>query len=412
MNTRQLYILLVAIVVAALALLASLTAAGAQRTFPSPEKASTALHDAVRANDKAALGAILGPGSREMIESGDPAEDAAGRARFDAAYRDGARIERVDAAHADLMLGHDGWRFPFPLAKSAAGWRFDTKAGRDEVIARRVGRNELAAMQAALAYVDAQREYALARHDGEGPGVYAERISSRPSRHDGLYWTPARGETLSPLGLAFTLAAADESQGANAQPYHGYFFRVLHAQGAHAKGGAGDYIVHGRMLGGFALVAWPARYRVSGVRTFIVNQDGIVHSRDLGARTAQLALEMERYDPDPGWSAETPVEAQSGDALRVRRLAGDMGCTVCHRDAPRERAATEAAPLAPTWREIASRYRGDPGAEEKITHTLIEGANPAERHWHERAEFTAMGANPRLTPDEARALARWVLSAR
>lgn len=397
---------------AALVLLAPAGAPAAQRHFATPQEAGTALNKAVRDADRKAIAAILGPGSSDVVDSGDPAEDMVGRARFAAAYGQSSRIEPAGRDRAELVIGEDGWHVPFPLVRDAAGWRFDAHAGRGEVIRRRVGRNELAAMQALLAYVDAQREYALAAHDGVGPGVYADRIASAPGRHDGLYWMPSRGEALSPLGVLFTLAAVDEN-GRAAQPYHGYLFRVLLSQGRHAPGGALSYSVNGRMIAGFSLLAYPARYRVSGVRTFVVSHEGRVYSSDLGIGTPGAARAMRDFDPGPKWRLESEAVAASQEDARMANLAGTLACTLCHRQDPVPRQAGDAPPLAPTFREIASRYRHDPQAEERLTHEVIEGIDPADRHWKDRADFTRMGANaPRVTPDEARALVRWVLGAR
>jgi len=397
---------------AAMALAAPLAVHAAQRQFATPEQAGAALNEAVRDADRKAIAAILGPGSADVIDSGDPAEDMVGRARFAAAYRQSSRIEPAGRARADLVIGEEAWHFPFPLVHEAAGWRFDARAGRGEVIRRRIGRNELAAMQALLAYVDAQREYALSAHDGVGPGVYAQRIASAPGRHDGLYWIPTRLEGLSPLGVLFTLAAVDEN-GAQAQPYHGYLLRLLRGQGRHAQGGAMSYSVNGRMIGGFALLAYPVRHRVSGVRSFIVSHEGRVYSRDLGLSTASVARAMREFDPGPGWRLESEAVAASHEDPRMASLAGSLACTLCHREAPAPREAGDAPPLAPTFREIASRYRHDPKAEERLTHEVIEGIDPADRHWKDRADFTRMGANaPRVTPDEARALVRWILGSR
>jgi cytochrome c551/c552 len=350
--------------------------------------------------------AVLGPGSAEIVESGNPGEDMAARARFVAAWDEAMRIERKGERRAEIVLGAQEWRFPFPLVNDRGGWRFDTRAGRDEVIARRVGRNELAAIQAALAFVDAQREYALEPHDGVGPGVYAGRIASAEGRRDGLYWMPTLEHPLSPLGVGFGLASAEMN--GDAVPYHGYFFRVLHAQGPSAAGGEMDYVVGGRMIGGFALVAWPARYRVSGVRTFIVSHEGIVYSRDLGKLSDGMARAMRAYDPGAGWSRETRAPVRADNEPSMRHMAREYGCSLCHRDAPAPREAA-GTPLAPSWREIAARYRGR-DAEAQLTRIVMEGADPAERHWKDRQDFTAMGANaPRVGPDEARALVRWIL---
>jgi cytochrome c551/c552 len=410
MTPRRHFLVMGFFLLAALAF-ASPSARAAQRVFATPDAAAQALNQAVRAGDRDAMTQVLGPGSAELIDSGDDAEDMVGRTRFAAAFEEAMRVEPRGARRAELVIGAVEWRFPFPLVHDSRGWRFDTRAGRDEVLARRIGRNELAAMQAVLAYVDAQREYALERHDGAGPGLYAQRIASAPGRHDGLYWTPTREDPLSPLGVMFTFAAADETLGGEAQPYHGYFFRVLRAQGPNATGGAMDYVAGGRMIGGFALVAYPARYRVSGVRTFIVNHAGLVYSRDLGARGASIARAMQRFDPGRPWRLEAEALVRAAGDERMRYLAGERGCTLCHRGTPATRTSADALPLAPSWREIAARYRGRGDAEETLTRVVLEGADPAERHWRDRAEFTSMGGNaPRASPDEARALVRWILS--
>ena len=401
-----------------LVLLAGLLLAGiataappAQRTFPTPQAAAQALHDAVRAGDAASVAAVLGPGSADIVDSGDVGEDQVARERFLAAFEHSMHIRETATGRAVLVIGADDFDVPFPLVKAGAAWRFDTVAGRAEVLARRIGRNELAVMQALLAVVDAQREYSVRAHDGIGPGVYAARIASQPGRHDGLYWTPTREDPLSPLGVRFMLAAVDEAAPGDARPYHGYFFRLLPGQGASAAGGAREYLANGRMIAGFALVAWPARYRVSGVNTFIVSHEGVVYSRDLGPRTASVAAQMRSFDPAPGWRRESAPPARSGAHDRLRVLAGERGCTLCHRGVPAPREADSALPLAPSWTEIAARYRAQPDAEEKLTRTVIEGADPADRHWKDRQDFVRMGGNaPHVTPDEARALVRWILS--
>ena len=393
----------------ALASAAVIAAPRAQQAFPTPSAAAQALLDAVRANDRAAMAAVLGPGSNELIDSGDPVEDSVARLRFVAAAEQSIDVRSTDGRHATVVIGPERWVVPFPLVRNIGGWHFDARAGKKEVIARRIGRNELAAMQAALAFVDAQQEYARAVHDGVGPGVYARWINSTPGRHDGLYWTPSREEPLSPLGVMFTLAAADETANGEARPYHGYYFRVLTSQGAYANGGAADYFVNGRLMGGVALIAWPVKYRVSGVRTFIVSHEGIVYSRDFGRRTAAIAKATSRFDPSPLWEEEKVGPAHAAHSERMAKLAGDLACTVCHREA---RVADAGLALAPSWSDIATRYHGKLAAEEKLTHVVIEGADPQDRHWKDRADFTQMGANaPRISPDEARALVRWILSA-
>jgi hypothetical protein len=212
-----------------------------------------------------------------------------------------------------LYLGNDEWPFPIPLVKTEGGWRFDTEAGKREILARRIGKNELNAIQVCLAYVDAQKEYAL-RKSGQGEGLveYARRLVSTPGNQDGLYWEAGAGEEPSPMGPLFA-AAREEGYGATRLvshptaeggrpiPYHGYFYRILKAQGAHAPGGARDYVVGGKMTGGFALIAYPSRYRASGVKSFIVNQDGLVYQKNLGKNSRNAAHTLKAFDPDPSW---------------------------------------------------------------------------------------------------------------
>jgi hypothetical protein len=282
------------------------------RLFATPDLAVKALYDAAKANDAGTLHAVLGPGSGRIIDSGDPAEDMQGRARFVAAYERAAHVELQGKAKATLALGETGWPFPFPLVRTGRQWHFDAKAGRDEVLARRIGRNELSTIQVALAYVDAQREYALRSVDQDSGHDYAQRFVSTPNRHDGLYWEAAPGEARSPMGPLFAAAAKEDTPGTLTAPYHGYYFQILRAQGPHATGGATDYVAKGKMIGGFALAAYPARYRASGVKTFIVNHDGNVYSKDLGRDTAAVAQTIERYDPDASWQRETAKAQQAG----------------------------------------------------------------------------------------------------
>jgi Protein of unknown function (DUF2950) len=277
----------------------------AQKLFASPQNAGKALYEAAKSSDANALYAVLGPGSGKVINSGDAAEDARGRARLATAYETAARIEMQGDAKALLLLGDHDWPFPFPIVKTGERWRFDVKAGRDEVLARRIGRNELGAMQGVLAYVDAQREYAQRLADGKQLPAYAQRFLSTTGQHEGLYWPTGEGEPQSPMGPLFAAAAGEEAPGMLAAPYHGYYYRILRAQGPHARGGAVDYVVKGRMIGGFALVAYPVRYRASGVKTFLVDHEGVVYSKDLGAQTVSIARAMQRFDPDASWQRET-----------------------------------------------------------------------------------------------------------
>ena len=279
--------------------LAALPGAHANKAYPSPEAAMEAFGQAVASGNEAALRDLLGTNFRELI----PPIGTEDRDRFLEAWRRSHAIQGSDAKLARIAVGGDGWTLPIPLAKTAAGWQFDTRAGVDEMRVRRIGRNELAAQQTLLAIYDAQRDYAVEPREGDGLRTYAKRLSSSPGKRDGLYWPTAAGEAPSPIGQA--LAAAGTP---NASPdgYHGYHYKLLTAQGSHAPGGALDYVVRGKLLGGFAIVAWPARYWDTGVMTFMVNHDGQVHERDLGPNTAAKAAAMKTYDPGPGWQTVSP----------------------------------------------------------------------------------------------------------
>jgi hypothetical protein len=274
-----------------------------QQAFATPEDATRALVDAVRSEDGRKIGRVLGPGSDKLIRSGDPVADRQARARFLASYEKHSRIEPEGDAKATLLIGDNDWPFPFPVVRRAGGWQFDAKTGAEEILNRRIGRNELAAIQVCLAYVDAQREYALTEGSRGGVRAYAMKLVSTPGAKDGLYWPTQAGEAQSPLG---PIASRAKEEGYKGQPYHGYYYRVLTAQGAAAPGGAYDYVVDGRMIGGFALVAYPARWGASGVMTFIVNHDGTVYQANLGNRSAQIAVAMTRFDPDAAWSKVQP----------------------------------------------------------------------------------------------------------
>jgi hypothetical protein len=282
----------------------ALAAAPKQRAFTSPEKAASALIDALKADDVKALSSIFGPGSQDLISSGDPVADRRGREKFIKLYEEKSHIERVGEKKVVLNLGNEDWPFPVPIVRVGKDWRFDTKAGRQEILCRRIGRNEISAIQVALAYVDAQREYALKDRDSNGLLEYARKFASSPGLKDGLYWEAKEGEERSPLGLLTAKAAYEGyggTQAGDVAPYHGYYYRILTAQGKHAAGGAYDYIVNDKMIGGFALVAYPARYSSSGVMTLIVNQDGVVYQKDRGKSTDKLAKNMKAFDPERTW---------------------------------------------------------------------------------------------------------------
>lgn len=276
-----------------------------QRTFASPEEAAQALVDAVKAADPKALVAIVGPASRGWIFTGDDVADARDWKQFAASYEEKHSLAKEGDAKAVLVVGKDDYPFPAPIVKRGAGWAFDAEAGREETVNRRVGRNELDTIQALLAIVDAQREYAAKDADGNGLNDYASRFTSTPGKKDGLYWAVKEGEPPSPLGpLAARAVKAGygKSKGGEATPYNGYFFRLITAgQGRSAPGGKYDYLVNGKLFGGFAVIAYPAKYGVSGVMSFLVNHDGVVYEADLGKDTAGAAAKITRFDPDKRW---------------------------------------------------------------------------------------------------------------
>jgi len=276
-----------------LALSGQVAAAGVQRTFASPELAVTALVDGVARNDGAEVRSILGIQSEKLVPLDSVSLDD--RLAFLAAWAQGHRILDDGDKVARLELSN-GWTLPIPLVRTSQGWVFDTQAGKAEVRVRRIGRNELAAIETMRAYVEAQREYAEQDHNGDGIREFAQKILSSPGKQDGLYWPTADGEPESPAGPL--LETRDLKDG-----YHGYRFRILKAQGKAAPGGARSYVKDGRMTEGFALVGWPARYNETGLMTFIVNQDGVVYQKYLGPDTAAIAGAMTRFDPDASWTA-------------------------------------------------------------------------------------------------------------
>lgn len=272
-----------------------------QLSYPSPQVAVEGLLTAVRSGDPKMIVDVLGPEGRELASSGDPVADKAARERFISAYDEAHQIKQGDT-RATLVIGKDDFPFPIPLVAANGAWRFDTAEGVEEILDRRIGENEISAIEVLRAAVDAQREYAEVDRDGKGV-QYARRLLSSEGTYDGLYWPTSEGESESPLGplVGYAQAQGYTARQGRPTPYHGYIFRVLTAQGPGAKGGARDYIVNGRMIGGFALVASPAEYGNSGVMTFIVNHDGDVYQRDLGPNTARIAAAMRAYDPDASW---------------------------------------------------------------------------------------------------------------
>jgi hypothetical protein len=290
--------------------IAMVSVANAQQSFKTPEEAVDALVSASKARDRKGVLTVLGPDAADIVSSGDEVADASDRERVLEAYDVKHQLVMEGADKAVLVLGNQDWPFPIPLVRKDGAWRFDTAAGREEILFRRIGRNELSAIQAILAYVDAQHEYA--EKGVGGNGVYAQRIVSRPGTKDGLYWPAQSGEDDSPLG-EFAASAAAEGYRAGQQriPYHGYYYKVLTRQGPNAPGGALDYVVRGKMIGGFALVAYPAQYGNSGVMTFLVNHQGTIYEKDLGPQTAAVAGGMTAFNPDSTWQRVSDADQAS-----------------------------------------------------------------------------------------------------
>jgi hypothetical protein len=290
-------------IVMALSATALLAAPAEEKTFGSVDEAVNALVDGFRAADRKALVAILGPKGLPIVSSGDDVADRAAFKRFVASYDQAHRVEG-GGGKVVLYVGADDFPFPIPLVPDGPRWFWDTDAGDDEILFRRVGRNELATIQVCLAYVDAQREY-YSRDRGTGLLEFAQRLESTKGKRDGLYWETRPGERLSPLGPLVADARAAgyvKPEPGKRAPYHGYLYRLLTAQGPAAPGGAYDYIIKGHMIGGFALVAYPATYAVSGITTFMVSHDGNVYQKDLGPKTSEIANAMKTYNPDKTWT--------------------------------------------------------------------------------------------------------------
>ena len=290
----------------ALCAITQLAAAETGKTFTTPEEAVAALAREVKNDNRPELFAIFGPGAQDLVNP-DPVQATNEYAAFAAALAETNRLVRVSDTRRVLQVGQDNWPFPVPIVQKDGRWSFDTAAGKAELVNRRIGRNELATLQVVRAYVQAQREYASRDRDGSGVLKYAQRLFSSPGTEDGLYWPPDLTGDISPLGPLVADARVEgygnKSEGTKVgpQPYHGYYFKILTRQGKHAPGGKYNYVINGNMIGGFALVAWPAEYGNSGIMTFIVNQQGRVYQKDLGAKTGKLAPAMKRYDPDSTW---------------------------------------------------------------------------------------------------------------
>jgi len=278
----------------------------AQPDFASPDEAANALAEAVRAADPQAIVALMGPEADEWLFTGDDVSDRQEWARFLQAWDKRHAVQRSGDDLATLVVGEDEWPFPAPIVRRAERWVFDGAAGREEVTVRRVGRNELDTIQTLLAIVDAQREFAANDPDGDGFHDYASRLISTPEKRDGLYWPVQPDEPLSPLGPLVGMAAEEgyraRAEGEEPRPYHGYYYRLLTEQGPDALGGAYSYLVDDRMIGGFAVLAYPASYGVSGIMTLLVNHDGVVYQKDLEDDTAAIGEAMASFNPDATWT--------------------------------------------------------------------------------------------------------------
>ena len=278
-------------------------------TFDSPDAAVAAFVTALEQFDMPRLQALLGPASAELLQSGDPVQDKGDREQFLSAYKAKHSLADDGADRKILVVGNEDWPMPIPIVKRDGKWVFDGEAGIDELIYRRVGANELGAIDVCRGFVAAQLEYASEGRDGDPPGIYALKLLSDDGLHNGLYWPTAEGEPPSPAG-PFVAAAASEGYRRSAdgerRPYHGYYYRMLYTQGPNANGGAREYFKDGLLTEGFALLAWPADYGSSGVMTFIVNQDGVVFQKDLGEETATAVESIQSFDPDSSWTAIAP----------------------------------------------------------------------------------------------------------
>jgi hypothetical protein len=292
------------VVMCGIAISGGAVAAPKQASFKSPEAAAAALVAALKANDEGRLVQLFGPDSAKLVGSGDATADQASRAEFVAAFEEGHKINLQGDAKAVLSVGKDDWPLPVPIVKQGETWRFDAKKGQDEIVNRRIGKNELYTIQVLLAIADAQQEYSSEDRDGDGRLEYAQRFRSQPGKTDGLFWPASQGRPESPLGPLAATASREgyKAEGGKRLPYHGYYFKILTGQGKDAPGGAYSYLAQDHMIGGFAVVAWPAKYGSSGIMTFIVNQDGVVYQRNLGPDTAAIASKMSVFNPDAGWT--------------------------------------------------------------------------------------------------------------
>jgi hypothetical protein len=283
---------------------ASAEVSATQQVFPSPGAAASALVAAGKADDVNTLSSILGPEADQVLSSGDPVADDNARKDFVRRYQEMHRLAYDEEGRVILYVGAANWPVPIPLVKKNGGWVFDTAAGKEELLYRRVGRNELFTINVLEDLADAQAEYASEAHDGESTGQFAQKILSDTGKRNGLYWETAEGQPESPIGPLVASATAEgykKDSGGNPIPFHGYYYKVLTRQGKNAPGGAKNYLVNAKMSNGFAFLAYPAEYRASGMMTFMINQDGVIVQKDLGSDTAKLASEIEEFNPDKTW---------------------------------------------------------------------------------------------------------------
>jgi hypothetical protein len=274
------------------------------RTFDTPEEAVTALIAALEKNNVPALESLLGSGNEELLSSGDDVADANARAEFIDEYNTKHSLQPDGDDSLNLVVGEQDWPLPIPIVKADGKWYLDGAAGADEIVYRRIGHNELGAIAVCRGFIDAQMDYAAMEHDGNEAGIFAAKLRSDPGQQNGLYWPTAEDEPPSPAGEAVARAAAEGYKAVTGKrtPYHGYYYRMLFAQGPHATGGSREYFVDGLLTQGVALLAWPADYEASGVMSFMVNQDGVVYQKDLGEDTASVAESIEEFDPDSSWT--------------------------------------------------------------------------------------------------------------
>lgn len=281
------------------------------KSFSTPDEAVKALLEALTNKDKAQLTALFGNQEEELLSSGDEVQDSNNRAEFVALAEEKMRIETLSEDKAILHVGNNDWPFPIPLVKTGENWQFDAAQGRQEILNRRIGRNELSTVAAMRGYVEAQFEYANLDRDGDGVSEYAQKFRSDPGKFDGLFWETGEGQPQSPLGPLFSQAKAEGYKAPEATeesaPFHGYYYRILTRQGAAAPGGKYDYIINDNMIAGFGLVAFPAQYGSSGIMSFVVNHQGKVYQKDLGPKTTELVESLKEYNPDSTWQ---PFQAQ------------------------------------------------------------------------------------------------------